>query len=528
MLLAIFVVLIGAQAYAPGAKPTASAVQPAGSAARAPMVGIAPIAGSPSAHKSAPTPATLGQSAPRSGHGPDQPEPNPRGRTLQDHAPWTRQDPLLGTIPWTSARPGTGGASSIVSVSGQASFLGGQKLIYYVVTIDPGTGFLESFIVFVPGNVTGPRPMLVGFHGFGVSQYDIPLHTTMVYEAHRRGWYLCAPLGASQLNFSSLEGQANTQAVLEWMLALVPNVDENRIYGIGFSMGGGWATNYAARHLDPSKPMFAALVNHTGGVALKNTLLNEGGFIQTVFDFWFGNNTPGSAEPWKMARSSIVNFDPITFAVEPDADLARNLMHVPLLSVRASNDPIAYLMTQNDVLHAHFLALGRLVGPTYGYLTPAASTHDWSTLDMKLACDFVGQFSLTLPNQSSTLADHDGRYFHFDVVQDAAGAFTPFDWDLNAAANSFTLSGTKNLERLRVDLSATPLVPTQVLTISLSTADQLADELVLEDVPSLPTSVTRDGLAAISGVDWTYDAPTKSLTLLESDGAATHLWVVTP
>ena len=62
--------------------------------------------------------------------------------------------------------------------------------------------------------------------------------------------------------------------MLDWIGAKC-RVDRTRIYGVGFSMGGGSVTSYAARHLDPARAMFAAVVDHTGGVALRNTYASE-------------------------------------------------------------------------------------------------------------------------------------------------------------------------------------------------------------------------------------------------------------
>ena len=39
-------------------------------------------------------------------------------------------------------------------------------------------------------------------------------------------------------------------------------------------MGGGAALSYAARHRDPERGAFAAVVNHTGTISLRNTYHN--------------------------------------------------------------------------------------------------------------------------------------------------------------------------------------------------------------------------------------------------------------
>ncbi len=397
---------------------------------------------------------------------------------------------------------------------------------YFTVTIDPGTGYLEQFIV-QPPNVaaTTPAPLLVAFHKYGVSQKDIPINTTFIQEAIARNWYLIAPLGAAQIHFSSVESQINTEAAIEWLFANFA-IDRTHIYGVGFSMGGGAVLNYAARHLDPAHAMMAAVIDHSGSVALKDVYVNDPGVQMPPYplDYWFGNGQPNSADPWKMARSSVINFDNITLAVEPDADLSRNLLHIAMRIVRASNDPVAYLSRESDVLDQHMKALGDVGGNHYGYYILPGTQHTWSLLNAHAACDWLATQTLVIPTNGNTLADHDGVYFRFTVEQDAAGVFTPFLWNFDSVANQLSLLSTKNLKRVTFDPIAAGLATNSALRLSLSTADGHADEVRVSNWPAIPSAVQRDGVASTS---WSYSSSTKTLTISEFDGGA-HLWIVTP
>lgn len=406
-----------------------------------------------------------------------------------------------------------------------------QAPINYTIggaSITTPSGWPENFLFVAPRPTpTTPKPLLVIFHKYGTSQKDLIANTQFAQEAGRRGWYVVCPLGASPKHFSSLESQVNTETVLEWMLANFPRIDPKRIYGIGFSMGGGAVTNYAARHLDPAKPMLAAVIDLCGGVALKDTYLND--FAARLYlDYWFGNGTPGSADAFKLARSSVVNFDPITAQVEVGQDLARNLLHVPLQILRPGTDKVPYVPRQCDVLAAHMQQLGLSIGTTFNYqLVPFGMDvigHDWSLLDEVWACDWLSQFTLTLPAAGSTLADHDGVYFDFFVTQDAPGAFTQFDWSIDTAHNDLRLGSTANLRRLEVDLPATGLSSAQPLGVRFGTADGLADEVVLSPWPSAPTNVWRNGFTTQS---WSYNPATLELALFELDGFV-HDWLVAP
>ena len=420
-------------------------------------------------------------------------------------------------LPGIRERPDSGG--------GQDPVLHPQ---YFLARIFPGVGYPERFLVHAPLDRSTPRPMLVVFHKYNVGYLDALANTHFVQEGMRRQWYVVCPLSASGVNFSSIESQVNTEAVLDWMVSNPDlNVDTSRVYGVGFSMGGGSVTNYAARHVDPGGVMFAAVVNHTGGVALKDSYANAGA-AEFVFDFWFGDGSQGSADPWKLARSSILNFDPVTLAVEDGEDLARNLLHVPMWIVRGQQDPLAYLATQCDVLYGHMLSLGAVPGVTIRYDVVPGTEHEWATLDEADACDWLEQFTLQLPTSGRTLADEDETYFHFAVEQDAPDAFTPFEWSADALQNQLVLSQTANLARVTVDTQEAALDPSATLQVVTSTGDGLADEISLTGYATQPSAVLRDGLSVTLDVDWTWDSTTGTVGLLETDGSTRHVWDVLP
>jgi hypothetical protein len=402
----------------------------------------------------------------------------------------------------------------------------------FEVKIMPSSGYVEVFMLQIPLPLPLPRapaPLLLGFHAFGQSHLDIFVNTGFPAEAATRGWFLLAPLGASKKHFSAIESQINTEAVLEWVFTgLGTRIDDSRIYGVGFSMGGGAVANYAARHLDPEKPMIAALVDHSGGVALKNTYYHDA-TARAILDIAFGNGTPGSADPWKMARSSVVNFDPVTFVVEADEDLARNLVAIPLKIQRAHTDSIRYVNDQCSVFDTHLRTLGKVVGPEYAYEFippgPPSYGHSWAMMDFTEVCDWLSNHVLTLPSAADTLADQNARYYHFDVEQDVAGAFTPFSWSVDTSANELRLEQTGNLQRMTVDLVATGLDPAQPLHFVLGTQDSTPDEIRFTSYPGLPTTVLRDGVPDF--VHWAYNASLLLLTVAEQDGQQ-HTWMFAP
>jgi len=430
-----------------------------------------------------------------------------------------------------SGLPTFGASSSNVTVAnrGRMDTGGGQMLDYYTIKVGSditGSGFAEEFIVFTPNVPKGVvRPLLVPFHKYGVTQKDIVYNTPFLQECAKRGWFMLAPVSASGGHFMCDPGQKNTELAMDWMKANF-SIDMSKIYGVGFSMGGGMALNFAARHLDPKRWTFAAIVNHTGAVDIIDTYENDPASA-FVFDFWYGQGSPGTANYDKMRRASLIEWDPSSQQINPKTDLARNLDHIPLKFVRATNDPLADLVVQHDRLDAHLQAMGRVPGPSYSYEIKPGNDHVWATLDYTAACDWLSQWSLNLPTEQRTLAATGGYYYDFLVMQTNGSLMTPFTWEVDTFNNAFRLSETANMAQLVVFLQDAGLDPTQQLTVTMSTDDGLQNKVLLKGFATKPTSVSRDGMV-LPETHWSYAAAAGLVTITEWDGTSVHTFTIQP
>ena len=416
-----------------------------------------------------------------------------------------------------------GGSPLQATPYGGTGFLGGDYPppgvpgLFDLTLEGTGTPWVENFLLQIP-DAPPPQlvPLIVVFHQGDASHRDVLFNTEFLYEAAARGWYLLAPLGATEINFSSIDSQINTKFVLDWVLENY-NVDRSRIYGVGFSMGGGNALNFAARHLDPTGGMFAAIVNHTGSVDLSDTYDKDNN-AAAYMNLLFGG--PPAGDDFTYRRSSTVTIDQQTGTVIPERDMVRNLLHVPIRTVIGSFDPLDYLTWQNFRMHLHLDEMG---GQSEFLVVPWF-THTWNILDERGACDFLAQYSLQIPTWGRALVDRSGNYFHFDVTQAQSGKFTPFLWSIDAGANSLSLANTANLSELRLATISAGLDPSVPLELFLAAQDGDADEIVLADYSTPPSKVLRDGVATTS---WTWDSTTGSLRLVETSGAY-HSWRIVP
>jgi len=428
-----------------------------------------------------------------------------------------------------SVTASTAGGSMYTPTNTGSALPGSGGCKTYVVKFFPattGTAYTEQALVSIPSQAQ-PSPLLVVFHKWGVSHLDTWVNTTFIQEAYLRGWHVIAPLSASGVHVNSQEGQQNTAVAVRWMLQNF-NVDPDRIYGVGFSMGGSAVANFAARHLDPTDFMFAAILDHTGGVSNVDTYENSNANARYVFDFWYGNvgvEPVVPADPWEMVRSSVIDFDPQTLVVDATSDLARNLTHMGVKVSWVTQEPplTAYLRTQCEVFVSHLAARG---GSPVQEIVPYAG-HSWDSLDEGSALQFLEPYTLQIPTGASTLADGPGRYFHFTVEQDAPQAFTPFTWNVDASQNELQVLATTNLKQIEVDLASAGLTPLSDLRVVLRPDDGLADDVVLAGWPADPTDVLRDGASQIGLGTYAFDVQAQTLTLDESDGAP-HVWTVVP
>jgi len=407
---------------------------------------------------------------------------------------------------------GPAGASFGVRARGRQ--IQGEPGLSYITLNNTGSGFVEKFLLYVPVLEIGQRaPVLVVFHRYGVSEWDAYYYTSFIEEARRRGWFVIAPRAFSQKSFNRLEGQVNVESVFSWVNANY-NTDSTRVYGVGFSMGGGLVTNYAARHVNPDSTMFAAIVNHTGTVSQAHAWSSEyQNEASNKLEEGYGG-TPAD-HPFNYQRCSVIDMDPATGLIGTTTDMGRNLAYLPVRNWMADNDPMAYLRNQTTNFDGYLT--GQAMDTTFTIVN--GSVHSWNTLDETQVCDWLSQFSLQIPKSASTLADQDGNYFWFQVTQSTSGTFTPFSWYLDPAANRISLYNTANLNRVSIDATSAGLQYATTLKINLTTTDGTGDEVRLTNMTAPPVSVTRDGLAA-SG---TWDAETNTFLVTETQGNL-HQW----
>ena len=271
-------------------------------------------------------------------------------------------------------------ASSVAPVGGPGGMpVNGTVTEYHLLFTS--TGIPESVVVGEPSGASAsqPAPALILFHSYYEDPTALETRTSFFDEAMARGWFVIAPLGANIANFGIDYAQQNTEDALEFVWANFGSfIDQERVYGVGFSMGGGWASSYAARHVGLGDIRMAAQLIHTGTLSLTDLshrsrhrplFLPAGSGVVRQADFdspvLFGPDIDPE-RAFRMRRSSSLHVDwtdtgfesfwipslPNPDNINGDQSLAWNLRHTYQAFTWATDDksaPLGVLATQTEI-----------------------------------------------------------------------------------------------------------------------------------------------------------------------------------
>ena len=395
-----------------------------------------------------------------------------------------------------------------------------QRGVYEVRLQNTGTGWEEQLLIGVPAAPQWPAPLLVAFHSYGRTPHEVLNDTTLFQDGMARGWVVVAPLGAHKFHYGVEYAQENIAYGLDWLTGTV-DIDFDRIYGVGFSMGGGAVASYAARHLDPTKPMFAGLVNHTGSTSLRHVHAHVPN-PQLLEDPGMFGDTPARAS-FRYARVSTVDMDGSTILVQAGNHMVRNLRNTPTRTWRVLQDPVNYLRVESDIFAERLEVTG---GESVLEVGPG-NQHTYSTLDETSVFTFLEPLTRRVPGPDEVVrvvADRNARWYQFDLTQRGEG-FSQARWYAATGFNRLVVDKLRNVEVLAASVDELELDGAVPLDVVLSTSDGLPITLRLAGYGQSPSSVTRGGTATNA---WAWDGNTGVVTIFETDSANYPSWRIVP
>ncbi len=430
---------------------------------------------------------------------------------------WAQSNRDLGSVALPAA--GTGGwhiGSFALRYRRVPSFTSDPTLEVIVAAPESGHPTLpERFMIQYPRD-WARRPLqskavVVGFHSFSVSEKQIFLNTDLPFECQRRGWMLIAPYGLKDENFANVGSQNSLRSIL-FLVHTLLGFNHERIYGVGFSMGGLNAVSYAMRHQDPGEPRFAAVVNHTGTVDMVREYDAADAFRQLRLRNPYHFGVAPSVDPFPYERVSPALVLPSGMIDEKNTPIS-NALHIPFYFHANLADPNVELLANTLELKKYLTSHGATVYENL-VVDPLAG-HSWSTLPMAKALDAVSQH--TLPGNPPVLkvsADRLGRWIYADVLAKPADVHSRFEVEVSpyrlARLNSFAIRNTENLDVVRLRLRAMGLDPQSELIFECSSADGTDDTLILKGFVNPPQALRVVQAASSS---WTHDAANREIRI---------------
>ena len=219
------------------------------------------------------------------------------------------------------------------------------------------------------------HPLLLTFHQWGGNE-NSNYYTEFDEEANNRNWIMLSPFGGSSNNYNHQGMQQMIESEIIWMMENF-NIDKNKIYMVGGSMGGAAGAIYANNHLNPEKPMVAATASASGILDCERRAIEMDGNNSMIE--WFGGEW--YEVPFEYHRNSAIYFEDSTQSMH------YNLKYTPLY--------LDFGVTEPHRTHAEeFYEI--LTGYNENIWIDSAPTgsHGYSVFDENHVCEWLSQFSL--------------------------------------------------------------------------------------------------------------------------------------
>ena len=254
-------------------------------------------------------------------------------------------------------------------------FFYSQEIFTDYLVINNDTIDVFSYQIPAGYNPQNAHPLLVAFHQWGGNE-NSNYYTQFDEEANNRNWIMLSPFGGSSNNYNHQGAQDMFENEIQWMIERF-NIDSNRIYMVGGSMGGATGAIYSNNHLDPTKPMIAATASASGILDCERRAIEMDGNNSMIE--WFGGNW--DEVPFEYHRNSAVYF------ADSTQSMHYNLQHLPLYLDFGTSEPH----------RTHAEDLYNLITNYNNNMwidTEPTGSHGYSVFDEYDVCNWLSQYSL--------------------------------------------------------------------------------------------------------------------------------------
>lgn len=466
------------------------------------------------------------------------------------------QDPVAGSTPDC----GNIVAPNVMNgtVIGVSVPLGGA---YSTCVSEPLAGGCASvdMMIGIPNSrhLTGDDALLVLFHGQGSDEWfeagggnqdlvaardelmDAAMENGMYVLSTRATCSYCCDTGSNYcMTYSGLMLHDHTAFAIEYMLDPnhYPGINRSKLYGFGWSMGGGDVMSYASRHLDIDGcgGMLAGVWCRSGTASMPAVWDLAGGAFEDLIEELtgvpgLGPDDPGGLLPY-AASSAIWCRDgqPPSAAIESQS-LGINLIGRPTKVTIAEGTDIASGILAFDALEYVYPSP---TYPSFDYdVRVGQDNHnDWDDFSGQEVIQFFQPFGYTYPDEGDVRVVEDGRAMRFDVDRVDNDDFAFWHYNVIYAENRVRITQAYNIETVTFDVAELGLDTGSLLKVNYH--DPVlpdAADLFVKGYTSAPAigrcTWSFPMLFLVPGPNtWEWDAPTQTLILHEPHGT----WCVWP
>ena len=310
-----------------------------------------------------------------------------------------------------------------------------------------------------------PAPILVAFHQWGGNE-NSTYYTTFDEEANDRGWIFLSPYGGSSNNYNHQGAQEMVKNEIIWMQQNY-NIDSNRIYMVGGSMGGASGMIYANNHLNPNEPMVAATASGSGILDCERRAIEMDGNNSMIE--WFGGNW--DEVPFEYHRNSAIYF------LDSNQSMHINLQYTPIY--------FDFGITEPHRTHAEEMYEIMLEYNNNMWIdTEPAGSHGFSVMDEAHVCEWLSTFSLiTNPIDINLKLDEPSKAYWIQAVNQINNLdFISIEASKNE--NSLIIYNFENSDSLILDIlnqnlenyQINSMIPINKLGLSGNLLDDLQNE----------------------------------------------------
>ena len=258
---------------------------------------------------------------------------------------------------------------------------------------------LDVFAYQIPENFNSEMtyPLLIAFHQWGGSHMST-FSTTFDEESNTRDWIFMSPFGGSSNNYNHQEAQYMVKKAVEWLFDNY-NIDENKIYAVGGSMGGASGMIYANNHLNPNEPMIAATASASGILDCERRAIEMDGNNSMIE--WFGGNY--DEFPFEYHRNSAIYF------ADSTQSMHYNLQYTPLYFDFGVTEPHrTHAEDMYEVMNGYNSNMWIDEEPT--------GSHGFTVFDENHVCNWLSQFELIDdPNAVNVNLDEPSRAYWIEA-----------------------------------------------------------------------------------------------------------------